>query len=420
MTDKFLPAVKRADDLQANTVIDTDLEPLYQQHKAAIERLADLTEESQSLHEKEAKERIASRITLLIVVIVVSLLLSLFFGIYVISSITGPLKKAVDALKSIAARDLTPQLTVVNDDEVGAMAAAFNTAMGAIRNGFSDAGDIAKNVSGISIELETAAKQLSEGTQSQASGLEQTSANLEELTGTVKQTAETAILARDLSNAASRTASQGIDVINFAIRAMEQINTASVKIGQITVSIDEIAFHTNILAVNAAIEAARAGDLGGGFAVVAAEVRTLAQRSAASAHEINHLITDTVTKVEHGATQVNRSAETLGEIVSVVKRVAEMVSIIANACSEQSLAINNLNIAVGQVDQVTQLNATRSEELFDTSKQLLATSTQLEQMVGSFDIARKEPADTSMPPLATVAVLSHSMPMRAQRQLVRR
>jgi methyl-accepting chemotaxis protein len=418
--DQFLPAVKRADDLQANAIIDAQLAPLYVQHKAAIERLADLTEKSQGLREQEAKERIASRITLLIVISVMSLLLTLAVGIYVITSITGPLEEAVDALRSVAGRDLTPQLTVANDDEVGAMATAFNTAMEAIRSGFGDAGDIAKTVSDTSIELETAAKQLSDGTQSQASSLEETAASLEELTATVQQTAENAILARDLSSVASRTASQGIEVIDFAIRAMDQINAASVKIGQITVSIDEIAFHTNILAVNAAIEAARAGDLGGGFAVVASEVRTLAQRSAASAREINHLIKDTVAKVEYGSTQVNRSAETLGEIVNVVKRVAEMVSSIANACSEQSLAINNVNIAVGQVGHVTQLNAAQSEELFATSKQLLSTSAQLEQMVDSFDIGRKQTVDISTPVVGPQAVASRSMPVRAQHELVGR
>jgi methyl-accepting chemotaxis protein len=414
--DQFLPAVKRGDDVQSNAIIDTELAPLYVQHKAAIESLADLTEKSQTLREGEAKGRIASRITLLIVISVISLLLSLFVGLYVISSITGPLQKAVDALRSVAGRDLTPQLTVVNDDEVGAMAAAFNTAMGAIRSGFGDAGDIAKAVSDTSGELETAAKQLSDGTQSQASCLEETSASIEELTATVNQTAENANLARDLSSAASRTASQGIDVIDSAKRAMDQINAASVKIGQITLSIDEIAFHTNILAVNAAIEAARAGDLGGGFAVVAAEVRTLAQRSAASAREINHLIKDTVAKVEYGSTQVNRSAETLGEIVKVVKRVAEMVSSIASACSEQSLAISNVNIAVGRVDQVTQLNAAQSEELFATSRQLLATSAQLEQMVGSFDIGRNE----TLPRVGEQAVSSQSRPVRIQQELIGR
>jgi methyl-accepting chemotaxis protein len=150
---------------------------------------------------------------------------------------------------------------------------------------------------------------------------------------------------------------------------------------------------------------------------VAAEVRTLAQRSAASAREINHLIKDTVAKVEYGSTQVNRSAETLREIVGVVKRVAEMVASIANACSEQSLAIDNVNIAVTQVDHVTQSNAAQSEEFFATARQLLSTSVELEQMVGSFAIGPEEGMDISTPPMAPV---SHSMPVRAQQELVRR
>lgn len=133
---------------------------------------------------------------------------------------------------------------------------------------------------------------------------EEISASLEELTATVKQTAGNAAQARDLSSAAAKSAAQGIGVIDAAIHAMGEIIAASVKIRQITLSIDEIAFHTNILAVNAAIEAARAGDTGSGFAVVAAEVRTLAQRTAASACEINHLIKDAVAKVEYGSKQV--------------------------------------------------------------------------------------------------------------------
>jgi methyl-accepting chemotaxis protein len=134
------------------------------------------------------------------------------------------------------------------------------------------------------------------------------------------------------------------------------------------------------------IEAARAGDTGSGFAVVAAEVRTLAQRTATSAREINHLIKDAMAKVEYGSTQVNRSGETLHQIVDAVKGVAAVVSEISSACSEQALAIDNVNSAVTSVDMVTQLNATQSEELSSTAKQLLSNSAELEAMVSSFRI----------------------------------
>jgi methyl-accepting chemotaxis protein len=384
--DEFLPAIQRKDDRRVNQLISTELDPLYRQHKAAIEQLADLTEKSQSLREQDAKQRIAARVTLLIAGIALSLVLILGVGVYIIVSITAPLQGAVLALQKVAGRDLTASLEVANDDEIGAMAVAFNVAVGAIRNGFVDAGDVAKRVSQTSNELTAAAQRLSDGTQSQASGIVETSASLEQLTATVKHTADNAVQARDLSRAAADTAAEGIEVTNSAIRAMEEISAASAKIGDITLSIDEIAFHTNILAVNAAIEAAKAGELGNGFAVVAVEVRSLAQRSAAAVREINHLIKDAVAKVGYGSAQVNRSGKTLLEIVHSVKRVASVVAEISNACSEQSLAIDNVNQAVSSMDAVTQVNAAQSEELSATAKHLLLNSAELEATVRSFSV----------------------------------
>jgi methyl-accepting chemotaxis protein len=383
---EFLPAIQRKDDRRANQLISTELEPLYRQHKSAIEQLADLTQKSQSLREQDAKQRIAARVTLLIAGIALSLVLILGVGAYIIVSITTPLQRAVLALQKVAGRDLTASLEVSNKDEIGTMAIAFNVAIDAIRNGFADAGDIAKRVSHTSSELTAAAGQLSDGTQSQASGIVETSASLEQLTATVKHTADNAVQARDLSRAAAETAAEGIEVTNAAIHSMEEISAASAKIGDITLSIDEIAFDTNILAVNAAIEAAKAGELGNGFAVVAVEVRSLAQRSAAAVREINLLIKDAVAKVGYGSAQVNRSGKTLHEIVHSVKRVANVVAEISNACSEQSLAIDNVNQAVANVDAVTQVNAAQSEELSATAKLLLSTSAELEAMVQSFRV----------------------------------
>lgn len=195
---------------------------------------------------------------------------------------------------------------------------------------------------------------------------------------------------------------------------MGEITAASVKIRQITSSIDESAFHTNILAVNAAIEAARAGDTGSGFAVVAAEVRTLAQRTATSAREINHLIKDAMAKVEYGSTQVNRSGETLHQIVDAVKRVAAVVSEISNACSEQALAIDNVNSAVTSVDMVAQWNATQSEELSSTAKQLLSNSVELEAMVSSFRIDAGGNDKTSSAPTTVRTVVGKLVTTQAE------
>ena len=149
-------------------------------------------------------------------------------------------------------------------------------------------------------------------------------------------------------------AEKGGQVVGEAVTAMTEINQSSKKIADIITTIDEIAFQTNLLALNAAVEAARAGEQGRGFAVVAAEVRNLAQRSATAAKEIKGLIQDSVAKVEAGSELVNKSGETLKEIVGSVKRVTDIIAEIAAASQEQTTGIDQVNQAVTQMDQVTQ------------------------------------------------------------------
>ncbi len=165
---------------------------------------------------------------------------------------------------------------------------------------------------------------------------------------------------------------------------MGEINQSSKKIADIITTIDEIAFQTNLLALNAAVEAARAGEQGRGFAVVAAEVRNLAQRSASAAKEIKTLIQDSVRKVENGTELVNKSGQTLTEIVNAVKRVTDIVSEIAAASKEQLAGIEQVNKAVAQMDRVTQANAAQTEEMSGTASALLTHSIQLNELVSRF------------------------------------
>jgi methyl-accepting chemotaxis protein len=179
---------------------------------------------------------------------------------------------------------------------------------------------------------------------------------------------------------------QGQEVVAQAITAMSEINAASAKIADIISTIDEIAFQTNLLAVNAAVEAARAGDEGRGFAVVASEVRSLAQRSAVAAKEIKVLIQDSLRKVDAGSALVNRSGETLHGIVGSVKRVTDIVSEMAAAASEQSSGIEQVNRAITQLDQVTQSNSAQTEELSATAQSLSEQAANLLDVVSTFNL----------------------------------
>src|SRR5262249_13806720 len=195
-----------------------------------------------------------------------------------------------------------------------------------------------------------------------AASLQETAASMEELTSTVRQSADASRTANQLAIDASSVAAKGGDVMSEVVTTMHDISGSSEKIAEIIGVIDSIAFQTNILALNAAVEAARAGEQGRGFAVVAGEVRTLAQRSAEAAREIKGVIGSSVEKVEGGSTLVAHAGHTMDEIVASVKRVADLIGEINAATSEQSAGIDQISAAIAQLDRVTQQNAALVEE----------------------------------------------------------
>jgi methyl-accepting chemotaxis protein len=250
---------------------------------------------------------------------------------------------------------------------------------------------------------------LSSRTEEQASSLEETASSMEQLTATVRQNADNARQANDLAISAADVAVKGGDVVSRVVDTMNSINASSKKIVDIISVIDGIAFQTNILALNAAVEAARAGEQGRGFAVVASEVRNLAQRSAGAAKEIKVLISDSVEKVSAGAELVDQAGVTMGEIVTSIKRVTDLMAETAAASEEEPAGLEQINKAIIQLDQITQQNAALVEEAAAASDSMQGQAANLAAAVCVFKLDGTTSATRAMP---GAAVSSHSTARR--------
>ncbi|AWM42153.1 chemotaxis protein [Gemmata obscuriglobus] len=298
---------------------------------------------------------------------------------------------------ALAAGDFTVAIPDLGTDNVGRMAHSLNQAVVSMRAALEGVWKVSEQLADASTQLSGASEEIASGAQEQASSLEETASSLEEITATVQRNADNAQQARQLAGGSREVAERGRQVVSGAVEAMGEINGSSKKIAEIITTIDEIAFQTNLLALNAAVEAARAGEQGRGFAVVATEVRNLAQRSATAAKEIKSLINDSVKKVDTGTELVNKSGDTLAEIVTSVKRVTDIVTEMAAAGKEQSIGIEQVNKAVSQMDTATQRNASQTEELSATAQSLTDQAAQLRDLVARFKLGNNGHAPTPRP-----------------------
>ena len=233
-------------------------------------------------------------------------------------------------------------------------------------------------------EISTGSQDLAQRTESQAASIEETAASMHEITTTVKQNADNAQAANQLAVAARDTAEKGGGVVSDAVTAVTRIEESARKISDIVGLIDEIAFQTNLLALNASVEAARAGEAGKGFAVVAQEVRALAQRSANASKDIKALIADSNAQVKTGASLVNQTGSSLTDIVTAIKKVSDIVAEIAAASREQATGLDQINTAVGSMDEMTQRNGALVEETSASAQNLSNQAGELARLVGFF------------------------------------
>ena len=306
--------------------------------------------------------------------------------------LTAPLRQVSNGMQDIASGDgdLTQRLPVTSDDEVGVLAAQFNAFVEKLNGVLLNIRANSETLRIATGEISAGNADLSARTEQQAAALEETAASMEELTSAVKQNADNAREASSLAANASDVARRSSDVVERVVVTMGDISQSSSRIADITGIIEGIAFQTNILALNAAVESARAGEHGRGFAVVAGEVRSLAQRSSSAAKEIKELIGASVGKVHQGSALASEAGQTMSEVTHAVGQVTAIMGEIAAASDEQSRGIAQVNLAITQMDDVTQQNAALVEEAAAASRSLEDQGRQLNETVAAFRLRARD------------------------------
>ncbi|PWK94312.1 methyl-accepting chemotaxis protein [Pantoea allii] len=386
--------------------------PRYQTQGDFMTSLKQLQDHQEARMISAAEQARADRSAALMMLTVagtIAVLLAAVSALIITRSITRPLQEAVQAARRVSLGDLSGVVRAVRKDETGILLSAIRDMQDSLINTVSLVRSNAESVASASMQIAQGNADLSQRTEEQASALEQTAATMTQLGMTVRNNAENARQAGQLAVGVRDVANKGSEATGAITGTMKSISESSGRIAEITAVIDGIAFQTNILALNAAVEAARAGEHGRGFAVVASEVRSLAQRSATAAGEIRHLIEANAHSVEQGSELVVHASSTMAGILSEVGKLADTVEEITSASAEQARGIEQVGIAVSEMDSTTQQNASLVEESASAAASLKDQAGRLLQAVSVFSLGnQKTIASGVKAPTAPVRRESHT------------